>query len=62
MLAEHKEVITQWEGQCAILRAESVCVKGLPPKPKCPLKPKLASGGDSEIDQLFDSSDGDDES
>jgi hypothetical protein len=62
MLAEHKEAVTRWEGQCAILRAENVHVKDLPPKPKCPLKPKPASGGDGEPDKSSDSSDGDNES
>ena len=62
MLAEHKEAVTRWEGQCAILRAENVCVKDLPPKPKRPLKPKPASGGDCEADKSSDSSDGDNKS
>ena len=62
MLAEHKEVVTQWEGQCEILRAKNVRVKDLPSKPKHPLKPKPASGGDGEPGKLSDSSDGDNES
>jgi hypothetical protein len=61
MLAGHKDAVTRWEGQCAALRTENVHVKDLPPKPKRPLKPKPAFGGDDEADKSSDSSDGDDE-
>jgi hypothetical protein len=59
--AYHREQ-AQPEGQCTTLRAENVHVEDLPPKPKCPLKPRPALGGDGEADKSSDSSDGDDES
>ena len=53
--------LTQWEAQCMTLRAKNVCVKDLPPRPKHPLKPKLASGGDGDTNRPSDVSDGNDE-
>ena len=40
--AEHKKAVEAWEAECARLKAEGVCTKDLPVKPKHPLKPKPA--------------------
>jgi hypothetical protein len=42
MLGDHQEAIEAWKAECDRLRAQNVCAKDLPTKPKRPLKPKLA--------------------
>ncbi|KZP27731.1 hypothetical protein FIBSPDRAFT_948310 [Athelia psychrophila] len=40
IMAEHNQVVAQWEANNLVLRAQKVKVKDLPKKPKRPVKPK----------------------
>lgn len=47
-MAEHNQVVAQWEANNLVLRAQKVKVKDLPRKPKRPVKPKPAAEVESE--------------
>ena len=41
--AKHQQALDIWKLDCERLQREKVLVKDLPPKPKCPWKPKPVS-------------------
>ncbi|GBE85904.1 hypothetical protein SCP_0804280 [Sparassis crispa] len=43
--AEHQKAMDDWKAECERLQSENVRVKDLPPRPKCPLKPKRMPEG-----------------
>ena len=57
---EHNKAVEAWEAECVRLKAEGVCIKDLPVKPKCPPKSKPVleantRGGEREEQLLSES-------